>query len=284
MLTDKQKEQRLNTLGGSDTGALLGVNPYKSRYDLWDEKVNQVDNFIPNLNVDLGNALESMILAHYKELYSLDDASYKTNVPHLTHKKYKYMAANLDAIDLKNNVIVEAKFSKATSLWAEEREGYALASDVQPHIYAQIMHYMIVTGLREAVVIVLLDGFKLEYRSYRFKYDASYCLNLKLKELEFWGYVQRQEPPPAMTKYEVEKIYVPEEDKAITANSDQLALVDDYGNLSEELKSLQKKKKELVDKIALSLTDSTALKNESGKNIMTYRPTKSGSRQLRSCA
>jgi len=284
MLTDKQKEQRLNSIGGSDAGTILGVNPYKSRYDLWEEKTTKVDTFQTSINVDLGNALEPMILDHYKKINNLTDNEFKTDVPHLTHKKYKYMAANLDALDIKNNVIVEAKFSKATSLWAEEREGYALASDIQPHIYGQIMHYMVVTGLREAVVVALIDGFKLEFRTYKFKYDEAYCLNLKLKELQFWDWVQTKEIPPAMNKYEVERIYVPNEDKAVTANSEQLALVDAYGNISEQLKSLQKQKKELANKIALSLNESTALTNSSGQNIMTYRPTKSGGRQLRLCA
>jgi len=39
-LTPEQIESRKLTIGGSDIGAIIGENNYKTAYDVWEEKVN----------------------------------------------------------------------------------------------------------------------------------------------------------------------------------------------------------------------------------------------------
>ena len=44
---------RKNYIGGSDAGAVLGMNPYKSAYSLWAEKSGKIEGFEGNSKVDL---------------------------------------------------------------------------------------------------------------------------------------------------------------------------------------------------------------------------------------
>ena len=61
-------EDRINFLGGSDTGTILGLNPYKSAYTLWLEKTGQVEP--PDLSdktaVKVGHAFEEGVAKMYE--------------------------------------------------------------------------------------------------------------------------------------------------------------------------------------------------------------------------
>ena len=48
-------------LGGSDIGAILGVNPYKSAYDLFIDKTNPAGDSNGNLRTQFGHDFEHVI-------------------------------------------------------------------------------------------------------------------------------------------------------------------------------------------------------------------------------
>ena len=41
-------------IGGSDAGAVIGMNPYKSRYTLWAEKTGKMPEFGGNITTKVG--------------------------------------------------------------------------------------------------------------------------------------------------------------------------------------------------------------------------------------
>ena len=46
---DEWLSLRKGYIGGSDAGAVLGMNPYKSAYSLWAEKTGKIPEFEGNL-------------------------------------------------------------------------------------------------------------------------------------------------------------------------------------------------------------------------------------------
>ena len=52
---------RRQYIGGSDAGAVMGMNPYKSPYALWAEKTGQIQEFEGNLTTEVGSYLEDFV-------------------------------------------------------------------------------------------------------------------------------------------------------------------------------------------------------------------------------
>ena len=54
-------EQRKGTIGGSEIGAILGMNPYKSAVSLWGEKTGKIPPFEGNMRTTIGSYLEGCV-------------------------------------------------------------------------------------------------------------------------------------------------------------------------------------------------------------------------------
>ena len=66
---------------------------------------------------------------------------------------------------------------------------------VPEYVQLQVMHQLAVTGSRAADVAVLIGGQDLQV--HRIERDEALIANLMALERQFWGHVQRREPPPA---------------------------------------------------------------------------------------
>lgn len=152
-LTPEQVELRRKTIGGSDIGAILGENPYKTAYELWEEKVEGKEiDFSNNRSVVIGNLLETALLEKYSKNEGLPYAIYI--YPHY-HKEHKFLSANLDgtllAEDLNVRNIIEIK---TASMFNRDDWGPSGSQIVPMHYYAQIAHYMLVTEYNRADISV----------------------------------------------------------------------------------------------------------------------------------
>lgn len=61
--------ERRKSIGGSDAGAVLGLNEYTSRYSLWAEKTGKVipEDISDREAVRLGNDLEEYVASRFEE-------------------------------------------------------------------------------------------------------------------------------------------------------------------------------------------------------------------------
>lgn len=138
-------EARKNSIGGSEIGTILGLNPWESAFYLWATKCGhippkQLDSFA----VKLGNILEPVILQQIIPDQHPDWELFYTgtyqdgNIP--------YLHANPDALAKVDGewVIVEVKTSR--NYWTE----------IPPQYLAQVQQYMMVMGLRRAVIVGLV--------------------------------------------------------------------------------------------------------------------------------
>ena len=68
-------EARKNRIGGSDASAVLGINPYKTNIELWQEKVGILtpDDISDKQYVRYGHSAEPLL----KELFKLDHPQYE---------------------------------------------------------------------------------------------------------------------------------------------------------------------------------------------------------------
>lgn len=187
MLTEKQKDLRRTGLGGSDIATLLGLNPYKTPFELYQDKVhgNTVEE---RESMYWGNALEEPIARRYAELTGRNLIECDT----VRHPTYPYFLANPDRLINDSRIGLEIKTvgPRQTKLWGE-----AGSQIIPEYYYPQIMHYLFVFDYDEWDVAALLNG--QEMRLYTFKRDKEFDQIIIDAGTKFWKeHVEPQIPPP----------------------------------------------------------------------------------------
>ena len=180
---------RRSGIGGSDAAAALGLSPWKSALELWQEKVSgQRQPTQENEAMIWGRLMEPIIT---KEFVRRTGKNVTPMRSMLQAVNWPWMRADLDGIiedPQRGTGIFESKTASAFKQdeWAEERcpDAYML----------QLSHYMAITGLSYAVICVLIGGNKLHWITV--DRDDELIASLVQLEQRFWQYVLTRTPPP----------------------------------------------------------------------------------------
>lgn len=193
---------RKNGIGGSDASAILGLNPYKTNVELFEEKTGvKVSKDISQKSyVQYGIQAEPLI----RQLFQLDFPEYQVSHHEnriLQNKRYPFLLASLDGVlvDEKGHFgVLEIK----TSMIAQASQYNKWNHRIPDNYYIQILHYMLVTGYDFAVLCAHLrnnwDGEKrTSVRHYVIKREeVKDDLELLLeKEIAFWQCVKSGKKP-----------------------------------------------------------------------------------------
>lgn len=85
---------RKKGIGGSDAGAIMGKNKYRTIIDVWNDKTGRVQNNFTSPAAQRGKNLEKNIFNSYKEDHH-DKKILEVNKMYV-HSKYDFIRANLD--------------------------------------------------------------------------------------------------------------------------------------------------------------------------------------------
>ncbi len=194
---------RMNGIGGSDASAVVGMNPYKTNIELFEEKTGRkIPEDISNHPcVVYGKKAEEPI----RELFKLDYPQYE--VEHhefriLQSIEYPFMQASLDGeiTDQKGRKgILEIKTTNI--LQSMQREKWN--NQIPQNYYIQVLHYLLVTGYEFAVLRAHLnsswDG-DVRTQAKHYFIERSEVIEdlefLKQEEIKFWKYVESGRKPP----------------------------------------------------------------------------------------
>lgn len=193
---------RRTGLGGSDAAAIVGLSPFKSNVEVWEEKVGlrEPADISGKPQVQYGNSAEDLLV----KLFALDYPEYKVKIDKKTVYRRGFMFASLDAeaIDKTTKALgfIETKTTEVHSSAALQKwEGH-----VPEYYYAQVLHYFVVLGWSFAWLKVQIKRtgrngeIELTTRHYPFLRTALLddLKYLYVKEKEFWGFVERKQRPP----------------------------------------------------------------------------------------
>ena len=97
---------RAKGIGSSDIGTIMGVNPYKTPYQLWSEKceITQEIDISKNYFVKRGNTLEPYARDLFNETFS---SKFIPDV--FIDEKFEFMRYSSDGFDMEKNEIIEIK-------------------------------------------------------------------------------------------------------------------------------------------------------------------------------
>ena len=176
---------RKRGIGGSDAAAILGLDPYRSAFDVYCEKLGLRPEPEDNEAMRQGRDLEDYVAARFTE--KTGKAVRRRNAV-LQHPEHGWMIANVDRFVVGEDAGLECKTTSVLNKARFHRGEYP------PHYYVQCMHYMAVTGARKWYLAVLV--LHRDFHVFEVERDEDEIESLIEAERRFWEeHVVPQIPP-----------------------------------------------------------------------------------------
>lgn len=163
-------------IGGSEASVIVGLNKWKSPFQLWLEKTGQVEpeDLSDNEYVYWGTVLEQAVADRFCELTG--KKVQKRGI--MQSEEYPFMLASVDRMVVGENAGLECKTTNgfASKQWEED--------EVPDSYYVQCQHYMAVTGCDKWYIAVLIGGNKFIWKEIP-RNDDDIAALIKAEE-DFW--------------------------------------------------------------------------------------------------
>lgn len=187
-MKDRKAWEKLRNMGigGSDAAVIMGLNPYKSPYQLWLEKTGQAEppDLSGNQRVYWGSKNEPNIADWFQE----ETGKKVMRLGTLQNREYPFMLANVDRTVVGENAGLEIK-TAGSSQYRKWKDG-----EIPDAYYCQCLHYMAVTRADYWYIAVLLGGNDSKWK--RIERNEEDIRTLIEAEKEFWNLVQTKTAPP----------------------------------------------------------------------------------------
>lgn len=186
MTREEWLKARLIGIGGSDAGAIVGVNAYRSPVAVWADKTGRAEETPDNDSMRIGRDLEDYVARRWCE--ATGKKCHRRNAI-LVNPDYPWMLANVDRMVTGEDAGLEIKTASpfAADQWKN--------GEIPPSYEIQCLHYMAVTGAKRWYIGVLIWP-HIECRV--IERDEATIQNLIKIEQDFWNdYVVKDEMPPA---------------------------------------------------------------------------------------
>jgi putative phage-type endonuclease len=249
MSREQWLELRRKGLGGSDAAAIVGLDRYRSAFDVYADKIGLKEEQPDNEAMRQGRDLENYVAQRFMEATG---KKVRRRNAILQHPEYPFMTANIDRWVVRENAGLECK---TTSILNKTK--FAQGEFPANH-YVQCMHYMAVTGAERWYLaeLVLNKGFYV----FTIERDETEIQALIEAEKDFWeNHVLKQIPPApdgSESTSEVIKQLFPEakerEEVALFGYEDK---IEQYLQLEAQLKELEKQKDAIKQELQLTLSD-----------------------------
>ena len=240
--TPEHFDARRTGIGGSDIAAVLGTSPYKSAYEVYEEKVNGFkQDLSDNEKVLWGNLLEEPIAKRYGQV-----TGKKLSITNLIRSgDYPFLIASPDRLVLneRQGLEIKAVGEHTKHLWGEN--GSQL---IPEYYYLQVAHYMLVLDYQAWDVAALIGG--QELRIYTFERDREIDDLIVQGAFDFWtNHVQKKiAPPKDYTRPDVQQLIKRKNnlvsDVSVELTDEYVGITDKLENAKEQIKRYQLLQKE----------------------------------------
>lgn len=227
---------RRKGIGGSDVGAVLGLNKYKSPYTLWAEKSGLLHTEeIDNESMRIGRDLEDYVARRFMKATG---HTVVTSPYSFQSEEHPFMLANVDRLLTDEPCGLECKTASALTRYDFEN------GDIPPSYYCQCMHYMAVTGLKKWYIAILVMGKGFYW--FEIKRDEEEIKALIEAEEDFWNKVKTGESPPidgtSSTAKTLGTVFNRSMDKECTLGHEAETALNMICNINEKMKELKEQK------------------------------------------
>ena len=239
--TDEWLEARRSKIGASDAPVIMEVSPWKTPYQLWQEKVGlSTNNFV---SPAMQNGIDKEPEARTAFMKKTDILVFPRVV---FHERYDWMMASLDGMDPEGKHIVEIKTVNA--------DDHALAESgkIPEKYFPQLQHQLEVTGLDMAYYFSYHKGEGIIVEVGR---DDKYIEQMVDEEKKFYTCMQDFIAPKMTTKDYVE-----------IENDDFCSTAVQWQKIQQELSALTKQE-EMIKKKLIYMCEAKQYTNVKGAGI-----------------
>jgi len=212
---------RRGGIGGSDIAAIMGISPFKSAKEVFEDKLGLRVNYISPA-MQRGHQYEKQALRHVLEEQIEECLSICCQ-----REDYSFMRASLDGYIPRLNRIIEIKVPLPHNF-------ESFRNGIPEHYQMQVQWQLFVSGSNECWFVVYSPENK-EYICHVFCRDSKMIEKLKEAAIEFWRHVQ-------------EGIY-PESNILQLDDYEAFLLANKYIEVDSQIKILSKLKEEYKNKI-----------------------------------
>ena len=166
---------RKKGIGGSDTGAICGLNPYRSAIQVFQDKISEQVEEIDNEAMRQGREFEDYVARRFME--ATGKKVRRANFMFFDEER-PYMLADVDRMVVGENAGLECKTASPymADKWADGKIPLAYQ--------LQCMHYMSVMNADRWYIAVLIYG--REFKYYVIERDEQMISDLRAIEEDFW--------------------------------------------------------------------------------------------------
>ena len=254
---------RRTGLTGTDIGAITGMNPYSSAFQVYHDKLSEEIEDFDNEAMRVGRDLEEYVASRFTELSGIK-VRHENAI--LLNEDFPFIRANVDRLCVGVKAGLECK---TASTWNAKNFG---KGEFPVNYYAQCVAYMAVTGLPDWYLAVLVMG--KEFKVYRLTRDkdcdcpswcecAVYVSDDEIESLvsacrDFWcEHIEKNVPPAVFNSNDDEAISAvcnPDSGQEIdmTGYLDKLTELTD---LKRQIDELTAQKKQLEGEIKMFMGD-----------------------------
>jgi putative phage-type endonuclease len=244
-------QERAKGIGGSDAGVILGLNKYRTAFELWLEKTGQVQpQEIDNEAIYWGNEMENVVAKEFEK--RTGKKVRRTNFMY-SHPNHHFIKANVDRLVVGESAVLECK--TASAYLSKDWEG----EEIPATYLIQVQHYLGVTGKEKGYIAVLIGGNRFIWKE--IERDEELIKMIFDAEIHFWKYHVQQGHAPELDgssvaeQYLKEKYDRAEKDKEIVLPGEYKDLLLQYEKVKEDEKLLKTAKAEIENKIKAELQD-----------------------------
>ena len=253
MTHEEWLQTRTKGLGGSDASIVLGLNRWKTPFELWLEKTGQV---IPESSQSeaayWGTVMEDIVA---KEFEIRTGKKVRRRNATFQHPEYPFLIANVDRLVVGEKAILECKTTSAYN--AEEWQG----DDVPAPYLVQVQHYLGVLGpeYEKAYIAVLIGGQKFVWKE--IERDDELIDMIFQAERHFWHEHVEKNVPPALDGSSAAEQFLKERyaevdpEKTIDLKYEFKEKIEELLSLKETIKELEKQARSIENRIKYELKD-----------------------------
>ena len=277
---------RLTGLGGSDLGAILGLNPYRTPYDVWLEKTRRHTTEVDGIHLRHGQWNEQFIADEYTRATGLRTQRYNAMLRHpeaplIGHVDRLVVPEGAKIASYKTEIRtdlgLECKTASAFAAGRDSEWGPAGTDQVPQGYLLQVAGYQALTGCERWDLAALIGNADL--RIYHFTRDLELEGYLLEEASRWWrDYVIADTPPPPSSELEARQRWPGHSPgRAIEADESLYTDLTLLARLKAEIRDYEKQEQALKDRILPALEDAEII-TWAGKEITSYRANKASNK------
>lgn len=256
---------RATFIGGSEAGAIVGLNPWKTPLDVWRTKVQPCKELENDNGAQYwGRLLEPALREAYTDWtgYSVRPAN------EYVDRTRNYLVSHLDGIVEADSPRVYE--SKTTGFFMRDYWGEAGSDNFPDHVKAQCEVYMHCAGLTSADVVVLIGG--QDFRVYHYEQDKQF-LSILLNAIDaFWhDYVIPKKPPPPMTHRDCDTLFALDDGSTFEADTELAETIYEAREIKAEIKDLEALKEKLELRMKQAFGRSQVMLGLEGEKLASWK-------------